>query len=382
MHYFMKFENFKVCQIIPELGAGGAEQGCLDVAAGLKASGAGSIVISHGGSRVPELLRHGSEHIHLPVHSKNPIIAFQNYRAIRNLIREKNIHLIHARSRAPAWSAFYACRDEGIPFITTCHAPYNINGKDWKRKYNSIMARGARVIAISNFVEQYLIDNYKIDHANIRLIPRGVDIQKFHPHLVTSERMIKLNHEWRVPDGARIILLPGRLTRWKGQSILIEAMAKLNQTDLFAVLIGSDQGRTEYRAELEALIREKNLESKVRVMDHCTDMPAAYALSTIVCSTSIEPEGFGRIAIEGQAMGRVVIASNHGGSCETIIPDQTGFLVEPNNADDLARTINNVLSMNDEDINQMAVRSINHIHDQFTKDLMVSKTLDVYREFV
>ena len=378
----MNSRPLSICQIIPALGAGGAEQGCIDVAAGIRANGGESFVISHGGSRVPELLRHGTTHIDMPVHSKNPITAWKNYNEIRRLIREKNIKLIHVRSRAPAWSAYYAARAENIPFITTCHAPYNIKNNEWKRKYNAIMARGDRVIAISKFVKQYLLGNYNIDETNIRLIPRGVDIDKFHPSKVTSERMIKLTQQWRIPDGARVILLPGRLTRWKGQSVLINAMAQIKDQDLFAVLIGSDQGRTEYRTELENLIREKNLEHRVRVTDHCNDMPAAYSLATIVCSASTDPEGFGRISIEAQAMGRMMIASNHGGSTETIIHDQTGWLVNPNDATDLARMIDHVLHLHDDQKNIISENAINHIHHNFTKDLMVQKTLDVYRECI
>jgi glycosyltransferase involved in cell wall biosynthesis len=378
----MNSSHLSICQIIPALGAGGAEQGCIDVAAGIRSSGGDSFVISHGGARIPELLRHGTTHINLPVHSKNPITAWKNYHEIRKLIREKNIKLIHVRSRAPAWSAYYAARAENIPFITTCHAPYNIKNNEWKRKYNSIMARGDRVIAISEFVQKYLLDNYNIDEKNIRLIPRGVDIDKFHPSKVTSERMIKLTQQWRIPDGARVILLPGRLTRWKGQSVLINAMAQIKDQDLFAVLIGSDQGRTEYRTELENLIRAKNLEHRVRVTDHCNDMPAAYSLATIACSASTDPEGFGRISIEAQAMGRMMIASNHGGSTETIMHDQTGWLVNPNDATDLARMIDHVLHLNDKQKNIISENAINHIHGNFTKDLMVQKTLDVYRELI
>ena len=378
----MNSSNFTVCQIIPALGAGGAEQGCIDVAAGLKAAGAGSIVISHGGHRVPELLRSGTTHINKPVHSKNPLTAWQNFNDLKTIIDEQKISLLHVRSRAPAWSAYYAARAKNIPFITTCHAPYTIHNNEWKRRYNSIMAHGERVIAISEFVKHYLLENYKIDEQKIRLIPRGVDLNKFHPSRVTSERLIKLNHEWRVPDGARIILLPGRLTKWKGQDVLIEAMAKLKQNDVFAVLIGADQGRTEYRQSLETLIRDKNLESRVRVMDHCSDMPAAYALATIVCSTSIEPEGFGRIAIEAQAMGRMMIASNHGGSQETILHEDTGFLVEPNNADALAETINDILNMSETTKFEFARKAIEHVAQNFTKDLMVNKTVDVYRELI
>ena len=245
-----------VLQVIPALGAGGAEQGCIDVAAELVKSGAKSIVVCHGGHRIPEILRGGSLHIDLPVHSKNPFIMWRNINRLRKIIRDHDVDIVHARSRAPAWSAWKAVEGTKAKFMTTCHAPFNISG-DVKKFYNSSIARGERVIAISNYVREYLLKNYEIEDRNIRVIHRGVAIEKFHPNAVGPTHLIKLTQDWRLPDGCTIVMMPGRLTRWKGHLVLVEAMAKLKRDDVFCVMIGDDQGRSEYRAEVETAIREK-----------------------------------------------------------------------------------------------------------------------------
>jgi glycosyltransferase involved in cell wall biosynthesis len=370
-----------IMQIIPELGPGGAEQGCIDMAAEIIKSGAQAIVVSHGGARIHELARMGAVHINMPVHSKNPVTMAANVKAIRNLILRYNVHIVHARSRAPAWSAYRACKKTRAHFMTTCHAPYNISGRT-KRKYNSVMAKGERVIAISNHVAQYLVDNYDIDPNVIRLIHRGVAMDRFHPTAVTPERMIKLSREWRIPDGSNIVMLPGRVTRWKGHHILIEAIHMLARQDIFCVLIGSDQGRTEYREELEAAIQEKGLGGQVRIVDHCNDMPAAYMLATVAVSASTDPEGFGRIPIEAQAMGRPIIGTDHGGAQETIVKGETGWLVPPSDAGAMARALEEALSLDATQRSVLATRAMTHIAANFTREQMCDKTLDVYAELL
>lgn len=368
-------------QIIPELSAGGAEQGCIDIAAELVASGAQALVVSNGGTRVPELTRIGAVHIDLPVHSKNPAVVWKNIGRLRRLIKRYNVHIVHARSRAPAWSAWQACKKTQAHFITTCHAPYNINGEA-KRRYNSVIAHGERVIAISNHVADYLQKNYKISDSRIRLIHNGIPLEKFHPTTVTPERLVTLSAQWRVPDGANIIMLPGRLTRWKGHHVLIEAMARLQRPDLFCVIIGSDQGRSEYRKELETLIQEKALGGRVRIVDHCKDMPAAYMLATVVVSASTDPEGFGRIPVEAQAMGRPIIATDHGGAQETILRGRTGWLVPPSDPVALAGAIEEALSLTPSQRAMLATRAMAHIAENFTREQMADKTLDVYAELL
>lgn len=376
-----KSERPVILQIIPALGAGGAEQGCLDVAAAVVQGGGRAIVVSNGGHRLPDLLRAGGEHIVMPVHSKNPFVMWRNIHRLRALIRAEGVHVVHARSRAPAWSAWKAVEGTRAAFMTTCHAPYNIHS-ELKRIYNGAIAKGRRVIAISNYVADYLRENYQLGDDVIRLIPRGVDIDKFHPSKVTLLRMAKLLQDWRVPDGANVVLLPGRLTRWKGQSVLIEAMAMMKRKDLFAVIVGDDQGRIAYRQELEELIAKNDLEGRVRIVPHCDDMPSAYALSTIVVCPSIEPEGFGRVPVEGMAMGKPVIATNIGGAKETVIDGETGWLLEPNDAKSMAKTMTRIMKMSQDERDALAQRAMMHVAANFTKARMMDLTLSVYEELL
>lgn len=370
-----------VMQIIPALGTGGAEQGCIDVAAELVRSGAKSIVVSHGGHRIPEILRGGSIHVDLPVHSKNPFVMWRNIARLRKLIREHDVDIVHARSRAPAWSAWKAVENTRARFMTTCHAPFNISG-DVKKFYNSSIARGERVIAISNYVREYLLKNYEIEDRNIRLVHRGVAIEKFHPNAVAPTHLIKLSKDWRLPDGCTIVMMPARVTRWKGHLVLVEAMAKLKRDDVFCVMIGDDQGRSEFTAEVETAIQEKGLEGRVRMVGYCGDMPAAYMLANVVVSASTDPEGFGRVPIEAQAMGRPIVATNHGGAMETILPGETGWLVEPGNAEELAKAIDEALAMTPEQRAYMATHAMMHIAENFTRSRMVDQTMDVYAELL
>lgn len=370
-----------VLQIIPELGAGGAEQGCIDIARELHRAGAVSIVVSHGGNRVPEMARAGAKHINLPVHSKNPLVMWRNVKALRKIILDHDVDIVHARSRAPAWSAWKACQDTTARFMTTCHAPYNIQNNA-KKFYNSSIAKGERVIAISEFIAQYLVENFGLDERTIRIVHNGIALEKFHPTAVTPERMIKLNREWRVPDGANVVMMPGRLTRWKGHTVLIESMALLDRQDVFCVMIGSDQGRSEYTQELEALIKAKDLEGRVRIVPHCNDMPAAYMLANVVVSASTDPEGFGRVPIEAQAMGRPVIATDHGATRETIRRGETGWLIPPADPAALKDAIAEALSLNPNQRAVLATRAMAHIAEHFTREKMAFETLNVYAELL
>lgn len=375
-----------ILQIIPELGPGGAEQGCLDMAAAIVESGGKAMVVSQGGTRLRELSRCGALHIDLPVKSKNPLTILKNARKLGQIIRNHRVNIVHARSRAPAWSAYLACRKlrrQGYPvhFMTTCHAPYNITG-NFKRWYNSVMAKGERVIAISGFVADYLKDNYPIFPEVIRIIHRGIALDKFHPTAVTPRRLIQLAQEWRIPDGSNIVMLPARLTRWKGHAVLIEAMEHLKRPDLFCVLIGSDQGRKGYRKELDELIASKEMGGHIRIVDHCSDMPAAYMLATVVVCPSIEPEGFGRVPVEAQAMGRPIVAAAHGGAKETIVDGETGWLVPPGDAQELARAISEALSLTATQRAVLATKAMSHIAAHFTREHMVDQTLNVYAELL
>ncbi len=370
-----------VLQVIPALGAGGAEQGCIDVAAELVRATAKAIVVSSGGPRVTELNRAGALHITLPVHSKNPFVMYRNIGRLRKIIKDYDVDIVHARSRAPAWSAMKACEGTKAHFMTTCHAPFNISGKA-KRFYNSSIAKGERVIAISDFVADYLVKNYEIDPAVIRTIHRGVALEKFHPASVSTGQLIKITDQWRLPDGCSIVMMPGRLTRWKGHLVLIEAMAQLKRDDVFCVMIGDDQGRVEYRQELEEAIKARHLEGQVRIIGHCNDMPAAYMISTVVVSASTDPEGFGRVPVEAQAMGRPVIATNHGGAKETIIENETGWLVPPGDAEALCAAIKEALALTAHERAVLATKAMSHIAQNFTREKMTDETLNVYAELL
>lgn len=370
-----------VMQIIPELGQGGAEQGCIDVAAALVNAGARSLVVSAGGARVGEIIRAKAEFIPMPVHSKNPWDMYCNIGRLRRLITAWNVDIVHVRSRAPAWSAYYACKGTGAKFMTTVHAPYNTGGT-LKNFYNSIMTRGERVIAISGHVAKYVTDNYKIDPARIRLIHRGIALDRFHPTMVGIQRMATLLRDWRIEDGAPIVMMPGRLTRWKGHHVLLEAMARLKRPDVFCVLLGSDQGRHEYRAELEAMIERLGLTGQVRIIDNCNDMPAAYMIASVAVSASTDPEGFGRVPVEAQAMGRPIIATDHGGAQETIVRGETGWLIPPADPEALAEAIRQALALTPQQRAVLATKSMNHVAMTFTRERMCEQTLSVYAELL
>ena len=370
-----------IMQVLPELSAGGAEQGAIDIAAAAVEAGGQSVIVSNGGNRIHEALRAGVRHINLPVHSKNPFTIARNARRLARFIQDYNIDVVHARSRAPAWSAKRACAKTGAHFITTCHAPYTI-GNNLKKRYNAIMTKGERVIAISDYVADYLRRNYRINPNRIRTIARGIAIDKFHPTTVTPVRMIDLSQKWRIPEGASVVLMPARLTRWKGHHVLIDAIARLGRPDVFCLIIGDDQGRQTYRKELEDKIEANNLGGCTRIVDHCMDMPAAYMLATVVCVPSLEPEGFGRVAVEAQAMGRAVVATDHGAARETIRRGETGWLVPPNDIESLAASIEEALQLTQSQRAVLATRAMAHVAQNFTREAMCDRTLDVYAEIL
>jgi glycosyltransferase involved in cell wall biosynthesis len=370
-----------VLQVLPALVTGGAERGAIDVAAALHQAGGTPLVASAGGPMARELERWRIPHFTLPLDSKNPLVMRRNVDRLSRIIREHDVDIVHARSRAPAWSALGAARRTGVPFMTTFHAPYNFNGK-LKRFYNSVMAKGDRVIAISEFIRNHIITNYEIDPARIRVIHRGIDINNFSPDRVSPERVIQLAKAWRLPDDHQVIMLPGRLTRWKGQTVLIDALAKLDRRDVLCLMVGSDQGRTGYRQELEEQTKRLGLESVVRLVDHCNDMPAAYMLADVVVSASSDPEAFGRVIVEAQAMGRPVIVTNHGAVRETVIAGETAWAVPPNDADALAEALADALGLDADQRAILGERAMNYVNARFTRDRMCSDTLAVYNELL
>ncbi|WP_207480315.1 glycosyltransferase family 4 protein [Arenibaculum pallidiluteum] len=370
-----------ILQVLPSLVTGGAERGAVDVAIALSQAGAVPLVASAGGPMVRELERHGVRHVTLPLKAKNPVAMLRNARKLEALIRDEGVDIVHARSRAPAWSAWLAARRASVPFMTTFHAPYNFKG-ELKRRYNSVMALGERVIAISEFIRDHILANYAVDPGRIRLIHRGIDLGHFSPERVGRERLVTLSRSWRIPDDRHVIMLPGRLTRWKGQAVLIEALALLERRDFYCLLVGADQGRTGYRKELEELAAARGLRDLVHLADHCDDMAAAYLLSDVVVSASSDPEAFGRVIVEAQAMGRPVIVTNHGAVRETVLAGETGWVVPPGDPQALAEALSLALSMTPEERAAVAERAIAFVGERFSRERMCAETLGVYAELL
>ena len=369
-----------VLQVLPALGSdGGVERGTVEIAQAIVQTGGRAIVAASFGPKVHDLKRVKAEHFELPLNTKNPIIIYKNIKRLSYLIESEGVDIVHARSRAPAWSAYLAAKRTGRPFITTFHGTYKVQGAI-KRKYNSVMTFGEKIIAISDFIAAHIRKNYGIPNKQVSVIHRGVDLERFSPQAVSADRIVNLANEWRLTGGHPVVMLPGRLTRWKGQTLCIQAISKLKNRDLRCILVGGDQGRHDYRKELEDLVAQYQLEEVVRIVDHCNDMPAAYMLADLVVSSSIEPEAFGRVIVEAQALGRPVVASDHGGSRETIIHGETGWLVPPGNIDALSHAIENALSLDEHSRTKIFEKGILNVQKNFSKDTMCSKTLEVYNE--
>ncbi len=368
-----------VLQILPALNTGGVERSTVEVAQAIVEAGGRAIVVSAGGTLVYELNRIGAEHIELPTHSKNPFVMYKNVGRLVDVIKKYRADVVHVRSRAPAWSAYFAAKRTGVPLVITFHGTYSV-GNFLKRKYNSIMTSGDRIIANSRFIAGHMRRIYGVPVNKIRVIHRGVDLQRFDQKAVSAERVVALANEWRLEDGFPVIMLPGRLTRWKGQTVFIEAIKKLDRRDIRCLLVGDAQGRNDYRKELETLVETHGLGEIVRIVDHCDDMPAAYMLTDIVVSASTDPEAFGRVVIEAQSLGRPVIATAHGGAQETVIENETGWLVAPGDADALAITIDKALNLSVEERKILSEKGVANIRNNFSKDSMCSKTLEVYNE--
>ena len=352
----------------------------MDIAQALVAAGWTSLVASAGGIMVREVERAGATHIDFPADSKNPLVMWRNVERIARLVDEYDVDILHARSRAPAWSTLAAAGRTGVPMVTTFHGNYTA-GNPLKRRYNSVMARGDRVIAISEFIGEQVRSRYGADPARVRVIPRGVDTALFDPAAVTAQRVIQLAEQWRLPDDVRVVMLPGRLTRWKGHWVLIEALSRLkDRSGLRCMLVGSDQGRTAYVRELETEIVRRGLQGAVQIAGNCRDMAAAFMLADVVVSTSVEAEAFGRVIAEAQAMGRPVIATDHGAARETVAHGETGWLVPPGDAGALAAALREALALEPAQREALARRVIANVRKEYTRELMCGRTLAVYQE--
>jgi glycosyltransferase involved in cell wall biosynthesis len=369
-----------VLQVLPSLVTGGVERGTVDMAASIKEAGWLPLVVSNGGPMVRELDRLGVQHIPLPVHSKNPFVIKANIAKLEEVIRQHEVDIVHARSRAPAWSAYYAAKATGAHFVTTFHGTYNRGPFNLKDPYNAIMTRGEKIIAISNFIAEHMQSAYRVDPDRIRVVHRGIDIDKFDPAKVSQERIIQLASRWRLPDGYSVVMLPGRLTRWKGQEVLIEALAMLGRKDVRALLVGSDQGRAGYTDELQSMVKKKGLTDVVHIVGECNDMPAAYMLTDVVVSASTDPEAFGRVIVEAQAMGRPVVATDNGAGRENVLDGQTGLLVPPKDPAELALALDRVLAIGPAERAERAALAVDFVRRNFTRKLMGERTLAVYAE--
>ena len=368
-----------VLQVLPALDSGGVERGTIEIVEALTARGWTALVASQGGRLVPAVERAGGRHIALPLRTKLPWAIWRNAGRLADIIRGQGVNLVHARSRAPAWSAWLACRRTGVPFVTTYHGAYSDEG--WgKRRYNSVMARGARVIAASGFIADLVRRQHRVGEDRLRLIPRGIDPAVFNPAQVAGVRVASLARDWSIPEGTTVILLPARISRWKGQSVLIAALGLLRKPDLFVVFVGSDQGRHAYVQSLVDEAAAMGVSSQIKLAGHCADMPAALMLADIVVSASTEPEAFGRAVIEAQAMARVVIAAGHGGAAETVEHGNTGLLVPPGDAGALAEAIGSVLAWPEQERQAMGARARASVLAHYTVQAMQQATMAVYEE--
>jgi glycosyltransferase involved in cell wall biosynthesis len=369
-----------ILQVLPKMESGGVERGTIEMTDAIHKAGWKALVASAGGQLLPHINHARGEHITLPLNTKNPFRIWRNARKLAKLIRARNVNLVHARSRAPAWTAYLAAKWTGVPYIATFHGVYGTQSA-FKRRYNRVMTMGRRVIAISHFVMEHIEQTYRTDPAKIRLIPRGVDFNVFGEDHIIPERLAKLTKSWRLPeDDVPVIFCPGRISRIKGQHILIDALAELKDMEFLCILAGKDEGHEEYRMDLEEQIVKLGLEGKVRLADPTNYMNEAYQLSQLVVVPSIKPEAFGRVAIEAQAMGRVVIATDHGGARETVVPNETGYLVPPSNAKAMAVAIKFALERDAATVKAMANYAKQHVRALFSSDIMKSKTLAVYAE--
>ena len=370
----------KILQILPALGTGGVERGTIEVAQALAAAGIPNAVASAGGPRVADLVALGVSHFTLPLDTKNPFTIRRNAARLADLARREGFTLMHARSRAPAWSAYWASRRADVTFLTTFHGVYGTSPRFLKIPYNRVMTKGAKVIAVSNFVKRHVIETYGVPEEKVVRIHRGADTRTFRPDAVSPEQAAARRAALGFAPDVPVVTLPGRLTRWKGQTILLDALARMRHRELGCLIVGSDQGRTDYSAELKAMAARLPPETKVVFLEHADDMPCIYALSDIVVNaSSAQPEAFGRVIPEAQAMGIVTIGTAHGGACETIDDGVTGFLVPPGDIDALAAKLDEVLDLPADRKAAIRAAALDSVRTNFSTDRMCAETIALYR---
>jgi len=380
--------KIKVLQVIPKLGYGGAEVGCYDLAHYLTENNCSSYIVTSGGELLKYVNKKKVKIIKLPVHSKNPILMFFNFLILTFIILLKNISIVHARSRAPAWSCLLATKITNRKFVTTFHGTYNFSNPI-KKFYNSVMLRSDLIIAGSNFIFSHINENYS-EYLNPKkkflVIFRGINTEYFDPKVVKQSEELKLISDWEIQKDKKLILLPGRLTSWKGQEMFIESLnlanKELQDQNFYAVILGSDQGRNVYKKKLLRLVEQYRLNNQVKFVDYCKHMPSAYKISNIVVSSSIEPEAFGRISVEAQSMEKPIIASNIGGSKETIINDKTGFLFDAGNSISLSKKIVEVLQLDETTLKSLGNEGRKNVIKKFNIEKMCISTYSEYKKLI
>ena len=380
--------KIKVLQVIPKLGYGGTESGCYDLAHYLTENNCASYIVTSGGELLKYIDKKKVKVIRLPVHSKNPILMFFNSIILVFIILICNISIVHARSRAPAWSCLLATKITRRKFVTTFHGTYNFTNS-LKKYYNSIMLKSDLIIAGSNFIFSHINENYS-EYLNLNkkflVIFRGINTEYFNPSKIHQTDQKKLISKWNINKEKPLILLPGRLTSWKGQEMFIEAIRlvkeKLSEKSFCAVILGSDQGRNVYKKKLLRLVEQYRLIDYIKFFDKCELMPLAYQISDIVVSTSIEPEAFGRVSVEAQSMEKPIIASNIGGSKETIIDDKTGFLFEAQKPEELSKKIIHVLNLDESTLKFIGIEGRKNVIKKFNIEKMCFSTYSEYKKII
>ena len=380
--------KLKVLQVIPKLGYGGAETGCFDLAHYLPENDCPSYIVTNGGELLKFIDKKKVKLIRLPVQSKNPILILFNAIALVFIILFHNITIVHARSRAPAWSCLFATKLTNRKFVTTFHGTYNFNNS-LKKFYNSIMVRSNLIIAGSNFIFSHINNNYS-KYLGLKkkflVIFRGINVDYFDSSTTLKNEEEQLLKDWRLTRDKKIILMPGRLSKWKGQEVYIEALnlvnKKIGRQSFYAVILGNDQGRNVYSKKIKRLAEQYRLTGQLRFIENCKNMPLAYKISNFVVSPSIEPEAFGRVAVEAQSMEKLIIASDIGGSNETIINNKTGFLFKSGNAEELSKKIIEVLNLGESTLKSMGIEGRKNIIKKFNVEKMCFSTYSEYKKLL
>jgi glycosyltransferase involved in cell wall biosynthesis len=380
--------KIKVLQVIPKLGFGGAETGCYDLAHFLAEQNCKSFLITSGGHLLKYVRRDKVKVIRLPVQSKNPLIIFINFIIIFFILLIYKIDIVHARSRAPAWSCLWASIFSGKTFVTTFHGTYNFSGK-LKHFYNSVMVRSKLIIGGSNFIFNHINKNYKKylnSKKKLLVIFRGVNLEYFNIKNISEKKVNTLISSWKIDKNNFIILLPGRLTKWKGQETFIESLSLLieehKKENFHAIILGSDQGREIYSKKLLLLVERYRLGKKITFIKNCKEMPLAYKLSDLIVSSSIEPEAFGRVAVEAQAMSKPIVASDIGGSRETVLNRKSGLLYKYNDQKELAKVINKIMEMDQQSLSLMGELGRQNVEKKYNVDQMCQTTFTEYKKLL